>query len=388
MFKKIAHLIKAIKKNKFIFSFPKKGKIFVFDWHSKNYANKIFNKEDLVYFSTRNEELNIIIYLRCIFKGKFSRLFYILEYIKFVNPKIVITFIDNNLMFYKLRNFLNIPTAFFQVGHRTYHGDIFSVAKDLKLNLSSKLKVDYMFVYNDIVGKKYKSFINGECFSIGSALSNSVPINSKKKNKDLIYISNFRLLQLKKTEFVCKGLTWEDWAKSESILINNLKTFCLENNLKFSILGKYKSDKSKFEYDYFSSLVNSDKWKYIENSKDRKNYNILDESQLVTGTVSTLLHESIGRKNKTVFFGIRPDIYPINTKFFGYFLNRPKIGPFWVNEVNEDAFKLVLNNIYKLNEEKWKKLLESYDQDITKYDNNNLILKKKFKNLNIEFPVF
>ena len=386
MFKKIVRLLKAVKKNKFIFSLPKKGKVFVFDWHSKNYTDKLFNKEDLVYFATRNEEFNIIIYLKCILKGKFSRIFYIVEYIKFVKPKIVITFIDNNMMFYKLRNFLNIPTAFFQVGHRTYH-DIFGVAKDLKLDLNSNLKVDYMFVYNNIVGKKYKSFINGEYFPIGSALSNSVPINSKKKNRDLIYISNFRLLQLKKSEFVCKGLTWREWAQSEIVLINTLKVFCLANNLQFTILGKYKSNKSKYEYDYFSSLINSDKWKYIENSNERKNYNILDESQLVTGTVSTLLHESIGRKNKTVFFGIRPDVYPINTKSFGYFLKRPKVGPFWVNKVDEYAFQIVLNNIYKLKEGEWKKLLEGYDQDVTKYDNNNVIFKEKFNNLNIDFPV-
>ena len=77
----------------------------------------------------------------------------------------------------------------------------------------------------------------------------------------------------------------------------------------------------------------------------------------------------------------------INTKFFGYFLNRPKVGPFWVNKVDEDAFQIVLNNIYKLKEEEWKKLLEGYDQDVTKYDNNNLIFKEKFNNLNIDFPV-
>ena len=100
---------------------------------------------------------------------------YYLEFIKSVNPKIVLTFIDNNLTFYKLRKYLNIPTAFVQNGNRTSFDDIFGKLEKLNNNETKDLKVDMMFVFNDATGEKYKKYISGDYIKIGSVMSNTAP---------------------------------------------------------------------------------------------------------------------------------------------------------------------------------------------------------------------
>ena len=55
-----------------------------------------------------NQDLNLYVLIKCIIKFKFSFFDYICEYIRCVNPKILLTLIDNDLLFYKLKKFFQI----------------------------------------------------------------------------------------------------------------------------------------------------------------------------------------------------------------------------------------------------------------------------------------
>ena len=116
-----------------------------------------------------------------------------------MNPKIVITFIDNNPIFYELRNYINIPTISVQSGNRNSFNDVFGILEKLLIvKFLKNYKVDLMFVWNKQVGEKYKKFFDTNYIISGSVLSNSIVKKNLKKDNCLIYISNFRTMHLKK----------------------------------------------------------------------------------------------------------------------------------------------------------------------------------------------
>ena len=139
--------------------------------------------------------------------------------------KIVITFIDNNPIFYELRNYINIPTISVQSGNRNSFNDVFGILEKLNHQILKNYKVDLMFVWNKQVGEKYKKFFDTNYIVSGSVLSNSKVKKNFKKDNYLIYISNFRTMHLKKKDFACQNITWSEFLKDEVELLNYLYIF-------------------------------------------------------------------------------------------------------------------------------------------------------------------
>ena len=169
MIGKIIFILFFSKKN---FTKPKQKKILIIDKDLSEYILKYFNKKNIGTVNTRflvkkNKKNNLYIFLKMILNFKFSMQGYVEDYIKCTNPKILITLIDNNELFYKFKNkFPKIKTIIIQFAQRTLQStDIFSRLKWLK---KQKFYCDYIFCYNNEVGKIYRSFLKGEIVSIGS----------------------------------------------------------------------------------------------------------------------------------------------------------------------------------------------------------------------------
>ena len=101
----IGKLIKIILFTKFDFLSPKKNKILVFDHEGLSTALLLNSlpEEQIHILHTRKERLNLYVIFFNFIKGKFTALDYFHSYINYVNPKIIITAIDNNPIFYRLR---------------------------------------------------------------------------------------------------------------------------------------------------------------------------------------------------------------------------------------------------------------------------------------------
>ena len=91
---------------------PEKSEILLFNKNSDLFFKYLKRYK----FSELNleKEINIFIIMRLILKfKKINVLNYYIEFIKIANPKILITFIDNNIIFYKLKNIF--PTIKFKM---------------------------------------------------------------------------------------------------------------------------------------------------------------------------------------------------------------------------------------------------------------------------------
>lgn len=183
-------------------------------------------------------------------KFKFSNRSYIEEYIKTLNPKALITWIDNNIFFYQLE-FKNIKKISIQNGRRS------NLPADIFYNLEKKkiqnLKCDYVFTHNDSITNFYKNYIDSKFLVTGSFKSNNCNINENLKKYELLYVSTFRNLD---NYNLYENYDWCEWQKKEIILLKFADEYCQKFNKKLTILGSEMDSKSEIKFfnsrhDYF-----------------------------------------------------------------------------------------------------------------------------------------
>jgi len=366
---KIKKIILLIATTKFQIQRPKNSDILIFDYVGSENFTKYLKNYNYDILHTRGEKINLFVTLKCLLNFKINFENYVNEYIKISKPKIVITFIDNNYFFYNLKK-LNpeIKTIFVQMGIRSHFVDIFG-RKEI-LNKKEYLAVDYMFTSNDIIGKKYNTFIKGKFVSIGYFKNNKNLINSNFKKKEILYISTHRNTELDKK--IYGKYTWSDVIKNDEIFLKWLNHFCILHKIKINILSRYNKNKneSKKEKFYFDKFIGN--YKFIS---DGNSYKIIDKYKYIVTNDSTLGIENLARGGLTAFICNRLNIYPFNTRKFGWMEGFPKIGFFWTHRNNINEFSRVLNNIIFGKKKKILKEINYYQKKIVEYDKDN----KKFK---------
>ena len=170
-------------------------KILFFDTTHCTIVIKRFHlkEKDFNILHTRLEKLNFPLLIEAIIKNSFrlNLIDYYFEYLNATKPQKVFTFIDNNLVFYKLKKkFPNIKFISIQSGHRTRYRDFFSL---LKKNKNLNLQCDKIFVANLGFGKIIKKFIKCKVVPLGFFKNNFIKLKKKKSLRNsLLFISQYR----------------------------------------------------------------------------------------------------------------------------------------------------------------------------------------------------
>ncbi len=129
---------------------PKQAPVLIFDRCGSD--NFFFNLDErhVSILDVRGESFNFYILLKCLLTFQISRKYYYAFYINSVQPKVVMTFIDNNWRFYSLKKLcLPITTVLVQNGLRANLDEQFS------LEVSKGSLVDFMLLFNKIIGAIY-----------------------------------------------------------------------------------------------------------------------------------------------------------------------------------------------------------------------------------------
>ena len=367
--------LKVFLQTKWIFNPPKKKDVLVFDGNN-NPFEKYISKKKLGVLYSRGEKLNIFILIRCVLKNKFSVNGYFKEYIEYVNPKLIITFIDNSVKFYELKKMTKCKTAFIQNGLRSEVSDIFS-KKMLKKIKNKDLKVDHMFVFNKIIGKRYNSFIKGSFHEIGSFNNNSKKISRSKKKEEILLISTFRNYDKSKT--IDNNTTWGEFSKNDNTFIKYLITQAEKDNIKINVLGRYSLKNNKSEFEYFKYFFKKKEFGFIDNYKGRDPYKLIDAYKYSFTIDSTLGIENLSRGGRTGFFCNRPNKYPFISRKFGWMEGFANKGPFWTYSDKESEFIRVYKNVIFKNLIYWKNIKKKYTSKIMPYDDKNKIFTNFIK---------
>jgi len=313
--KKIFFLIKNLKKIKFKIN---KEKIIVFDGTSLRHLHYIV--KDFKYFvlEDRLERIDIIYftpsvlfyflnYLCLFFRGYSLKLIYTISLIKTVNPKVILTSIDNSINFFLISKifkkkifFLAIQNANRYIGtgkfeHYLNQGKIFPKNyRDLfyipnyicfgehvkKHLIKNKLKVDKSFTYGSL--------------QIGNFLY-YVRENNIKLDKKLFDIC-----------FISEPVMSNELPNFKEIIIKLLKysiKISIINNLKFIFANKYieNTEEYKKEINFYKTNLDDHEFSFLINNKNIKkniysSYLALFQSNIAIGCQSTMLLQKMSCK--------------------------------------------------------------------------------------------
>ena len=352
---------------------PEHKKILIYDKGGSSVILHTLPKNSAEVLCINGEEINLYILFNVIF-SKIFLIFqpkkiwktYIETYINQIDPKIIITFVDNNSFFYTLKNkFPKIKFIAIQNGYRFFKDDIFGVLKH-HTNKNNSLKCDYIFCFNKYVAKLYEKHISCKTIKIGSFRNNLTKIK-KNRRKSLLFISSYGL----------------NSSSIEKKIIPIISNYCKKHNIKLLILGRGSNIN---EVKFYNSLNQNKDFQYITNVWDgtnlHKSYTLLDQANTVISLNATLGYESLGRGVKTIFINLNDRKLNCQSYLtFAWPLKSKNNGPFWLGVFNKKKIIEVLNSVYKMRQEEWRKKIAPKVKDLMNYNYGNKIFLNKINNL-------
>lgn len=355
MFKNLKLKFKNFSNIKLRFDFPTKKKIIQYDELYSSVLKKII-KNDFNIIPTRKKEIYFWIFLKQIFFFDFTFKTYIINYTKFTQAKIIITQIDNDIVFYKLKDFIE-DTYFISIQNGNRMKQYTSMFHYYDKNKKQKLKCDHVFLFNKYYINKYQNSINSKFHVLGNLKNNMIKINKTKFRGSFLYISSYH-----------KDLAYRDTIIKS---LNFIDSYFLKIDKKINILLRSKNPEDhKKEIKYYKEIFKSDCLFHKSSSWD-KNYKILDKYENIISTNSTLGYEAISRKKKIA-------ILPINKKerFAWPAPFKQNYNFFCAKKLTYFETERVLNNVFKCKKSDWNKKYYNDMKDLMHFDKYNSKIKK------------
>ena len=361
---KLTKVILILFKCKFDFKKVKKEKMLIFDTLSLELVSKFKKFETL---DIRHEVFNFWLLLENFLHLKFTFKDYILTFISKVNPKVVLTFSDNCLLFYELKNYFpKVKFIAVQNGYRhKFQSDVFKKYKN------KRLFADYLFTFgknSEIFYKKYlkcNNFIN-----LGSFRNNNVKLKKSSEKKNILFISQFRPTDMHKS----------DDFKVESQIIKIINIFCEKKKIKLFLAISSRKNYLEEENFLLSELPEKHNVRVIRKKRRFDNYSLVNKFEIIVFADSTLGYEAIARKKKIVAISCRKEkgktIAP-----FGFPTIKSNKAFFFTNFGTKKEIFRVLNNVYSLPQKKWLKNYQEKLNVFMNFNKDNIKLKKVINKL-------
>jgi surface carbohydrate biosynthesis protein len=352
---------------------PKKSEVLIYDVSGAEILALYLTKYSVVIMAVRGEAINLPCFLRAavtlkFWKGKLLQA-YTEKFIQAVSPKLVITFIDNNVSFYNIsKRFPDAKTIFIQNGIRGEWGDVFE-----GLVKSENYHVDHMLVFGVAIGRKYKSYITGSVLALGSLKNNGVKKTNVVPNGSILFISQYRA-KPKNNEPFGKSSTGEpvshdQYSSAEVIVLRFLAKWCVENKMTLKIAG-FSLEKTGTEKDYYEAILSGCSWEYMPKLGLHSSYKLVDAAEIVVAIDSTLIYESISRGNKTASFFCRL-CFNDESRIFGWPAGLSNNGPFWTNDQEEIQFQRIMDYLNTVSDEDWEQTRQEYASELMEFDPGN-----------------
>lgn len=373
------------------FKNPKKKQIVVFDGESLIDLKYILRKKKFFLIENRKERIKIIycsfsFILFCIlnffilfFKTRNLHTVYLYTLIKKINPKIVLTAIDNSFKFSILAKLLEKKIKFiaFQNANRfDYQHNYYLFKKNIrKSNFNSKYFIPNFFCYGEHEIKECKKYkINVKKFyPLGSLrLANFfhyLKINKIKLNKkkyDICLISE-------PVNGLNKRFNISNMEKSFANIARLTIKYCKKNNLKFIFLYKrFEGTLShNLELNFYKKFLNDNEFNFLKKNSMIKrgpysSYLGLFQSKVAIGGYSTLLREKIACDEKILSMNMK------NNNLLEFPIN----GVCKLKNFSYEEFEKRLNLILKLNIKKYIKSLDRPTSYIMNYKKKFNLIKK------------
>lgn len=344
------------------------------------------------------EETNIWIFIRVILRMQFSTSAYVVAYIEMIQPKVVLTFIDNDVNFYKLKN-LCPKTKFvaIQNGIRAnYSGSPLNGFFD-QLGAAlhdTKLSTDYFCAFGATAAIQLSHYVTFEPVVAGS-LKNNLFLSSKQSNVegyDIVLISQYPPFSVHNTSrriyFGKQSISLFDFYRIESTVANLVAQYCAANDLSLVVCGKRDSVDSD-EQKFFSDSIGSLPWSYEPRGSTYSTYEIATAAKIVVSVDSTVGQEFLARGKRVAFMSGRTQaadsvgLAQVRDTNFGYPLDLSPTGKFWTNQATATELTRILDYLQAVTDKEWATEIAPYNESLMAYQPGNPVFRKLLLDLGL-----
>ena len=378
-------LLRLIFLTKKIFLKPQKKEILIIDKLTGKRLCLIFNKKKISFLETRLSEINVQIFLLAIVKkisNSSLRLsqHYILSYIKYVDPNLIVTSNDVIAFYWQIKKYFpQKKIIIFQNNYRNGwdFGNIFLGSKKEKRGLC-----DLFVTYCDAIKPLYSKKIKSNFLSIGSLENNFFKKNFNNKKKYIVFISQFKNWSNKNFAISNQNkkiFLKDSYLKSDKIILNFLNEFCKKNNKKLKIflrnsIGELASEEESYYEENLDFKVD-----FLKKKNRFDGYGKISNYDFFVTNDSTLGYECLARNKRVAFFNNRYSVSKFKNghkHHYGWPKKLPESGAIWTNSIQINKMEKVLNFITKANSTQWSQVKKKYIDDVIEYNYKNKKLLK------------
>ena len=389
--KRYLSILRLFLKAKLVFENPQKHELVIFDDESiRDFKNFLYHYNFFV-LQSRIENINKIYFSFKILKYFFRHYngnimtAYLISLLEIIQPKIVLTFIDNSFKFFDLARVLDKKINFVAVQNAARH-DLIEHKHLYKKNIIKSDLTKNFYIPNFLCFGQFEI----DCYKhYGIKVKNFFKVGSLRLANFFYHIKKNKI-KLKKFSYdICligekgPGFVDENFKNIEKGFANMLKfaiKFCIKHNMK--LICAPKSDKKispkayNKEINFFKKYLTNNEFDFfISNSLEKKgdiyaSYAAMFQSKVVVATGSTLLRENLAIGGKILSCNLLP------TNIYDF----PVQGICSIKNCTFEEFEKRLLQIYSMSEKDYfsklskdKCYLLEYDEKISTIE----ILKRK-----------
>jgi surface carbohydrate biosynthesis protein len=380
------------------FKILKKKNTLIYDIYSAEEFRSYFDRNSTEFLDTRYKKINVYIFIKSFLQKLFFKKLtlsqiYILNYIKSIEARYVITYQDQNFFFFTLKKYFPEVKFIIVQASIVFPGYFWSLYHLNKINFKNKYKIDFFFVFGESFKKIYSKYFDSQFIIIGSFRNNLAGLQ-KSKCKDLVYISGFKSTMKNKEILLQNGssITGQDYFyKSDQILLKFLLVYCKKKGVDLKILlrstNENQSELSKEKIFFLNSLGKNTVVQFINKKNRFSVYKLINRFNYFVTQDSTLGYEILSKKKRVAFINIREKVGKI-LSFGRHRFGWPNIYPpnkfFWTSSLNYKKMSKSLDFIYKCEEKVWKKKVSKFGNPIIIFNENNQIFRIKMKEIGVK----
>lgn len=268
------------------------------------------------------------------------QLAYALAFAQEVQPRLMVTVIDNNKAFIDLCDELpHTKSVLIQNGLRNNVTHLIS---------ATKRNIDLYFTFNEAYAAMARRYISGQAVAIGSVRNNFFPLSKTEASKALrvIFFSQY-VAQSDGFHHISQDGTkhcWAEFFEQERLVLPILSEWCSQAGLTLEIKSRYNSE-FQAETDFYNSLAAPHKAHIFHSKSERETYELLDSGAMFVTIDSTLGYEALSRGARVAFISSRDSSIGADNRNFGWPNDLDNQGSCWLNEFTESGLKSLLERV-------------------------------------------
>ena len=343
------------------------------------------------------ERINVFVVLKMLFSFQNSHAQYRVKFINTVQPKVVITFIDNDVTFYSLKSLVPGP-QFVSVQNGLRHNYSFNSHGGLldQLNEVSKqepLTCDYICVFGLASAKLFLTYIKTKTLITGSIQNNFRKTSTPNAiTSDVVFVSQLQAFTLEgstvKVYFGNQGITISEFFEAERQIVRALDKYCEENELRLVVCGK-RDQTHTYEREFFESILQPKKLNFLARKSGSSTYDAIDATGLVVTVDSTIGYESLSIGKRVAFMSGRTQaagavgLAEVRDTNFGYPLDLSPTGKFWTNQATTTELTRILDYLRAVTDEEWAAEIAPYNESLMAYQPGNPVFRELLLDLGL-----